>query len=112
MVMDVRRAGHQIACRRWARYARRMSFLALAALALLLLVVIAIMRSVYVKLRQARDQENRDPNARRHDSTLGELRDLREALGPLANKPNPVASAAGGGKDTPAAPRQPARSAR
>jgi len=91
-----------------------MSFLALAALALLLLVVIAITGRIYVKRRQTQGpgEANRGPNARRHDSTLGELRDLREALGPLANKPNAVASAAGGGKDTPAAPRQPARSAR
>ena len=91
-----------------------MSFLALAALALLLLVVIAFAARVYVKSRQAQERaaSNRDPNERRYDSTLGELRDLREALGPLASKPNQPASSAVGGKETAASPRQPARSAR
>ena len=82
-----------------------MSFLALAALALLLLVVIAFTARVYGK-------SNRDPNARRQDSTLGELRDLREALGPLARKPNQAASSAEGGDEAATAPRQPVRSAR
>ena len=63
-----------------------MSSLATVALVIVLLVVGTLVVWLYRRSRRARDESEPDGQSatNRSDSTLGELRDLREALGPLA----------------------------
>jgi hypothetical protein len=61
-----------------------MSSLGYLFVILLVLALVAFAEWMYVRSRSSQRESERRPSAERFDTTLGEFRDMREALRPLA----------------------------